>query len=90
MIAAAISEPRQDLTRPARRARTRRGLGLDGRKIFCTDVAGGDAPLHGRLRSPDEDGGERYGYAHVPADAAASDRTTTGTRSACAPRAAIP
>src|SRR5215208_2959067 len=37
VMAAAISEPAQDLTRPATRAtRTASGWRIDGRKIFCT------------------------------------------------------
>ena len=66
VMAAAISEPGQDLTRPGDdRDPHRVGLAHQRPQDLLHDVARGDRPLHGR-HFADEDGGERYGYAHGP------------------------
>jgi alkylation response protein AidB-like acyl-CoA dehydrogenase len=69
VFAAAISEPGQDLTRPATTA-TRNGEGwnLNGRKIFCTMSPGADV-LYVATTYVDGAGRELYGYATVPTDA---------------------
>ena len=68
VIAAAMSEPGQDLTRPATRAvRTATGWRISGRKIFCT-MSPAATTLLTSVGFVDEDGTERYGYAQVPAD----------------------
>ena len=66
-----VSEPGQDLTRPVhapRRAPSRAG-GSTGRKIFCT-MSPAATVLYTAVSFADDDGGERYGYARVPAGAA--------------------
>ena len=69
VMAAAISEPHQDLTRPATTARrTAEGWAVDGRKIFCT-MSPAATLLYTAVTFEDEDGAERYGYAQVSADA---------------------
>jgi L-evernosamine nitrososynthase len=66
ILAAAISEPGQDLTRPATRAtRTESGWRIDGRKMFCT-MSPAATDLYVSVTWVDEDGGERYAYAMVP------------------------
>ena len=68
VIAAAISEPGQDLTRPATTAR-RDGDGwtVSGRKVFCT-MSPAASLLYAAVTFDDGDG-ERYGYAQIPAQA---------------------
>jgi alkylation response protein AidB-like acyl-CoA dehydrogenase len=68
VIATAISEPGQDLTRPATTAR-RDGDGwtVSGRKIFCT-MSPAATLLYAAVTFEDADG-ERYGYAQIPAGA---------------------
>jgi len=66
-LAAAVSEPGQDLTRPGTTAvRTDAGWRIDGRKLFCTGSPAATV-LYTSVRFAGEDGGERYGYAMVPA-----------------------
>ncbi|WP_053226625.1 acyl-CoA dehydrogenase family protein [Solirubrobacter soli] len=68
-MAAAVSEPGQDLTRPGTVAtRTPDGWRIDGRKLFCTGSPAATV-LYTSVSFVSEDGGERYGYAMVPADA---------------------
>ena len=89
VIAAAVSEPHQDLTRPRRaRLATAPGWVLNGRKIFCTmSPAATMSAGVGDVR-------RTRGASRCTAtwrcrpNARASPFTTTGTRSACAPRAA--
>ncbi|HEY7620649.1 MAG TPA: acyl-CoA dehydrogenase family protein [Solirubrobacteraceae bacterium] len=67
VLAAAISEPGQDLTRPGTIAtRTPTGWRIDGRKIFCT-MSPAATDLYVAVTCADDD---RYAYAMVPADAA--------------------
>jgi L-evernosamine nitrososynthase len=69
VVATAISEPGQDLTRPATTAtRTESGWRIEGLKIFCT-MSPVATVLYTSVRFTDPDRGERYGYARVPADA---------------------
>jgi alkylation response protein AidB-like acyl-CoA dehydrogenase len=64
VLAAAISEPGQDLTRPATRAtRTDSGWRIDGRKWFCT-MSPAATHLYVAVSCD-----ERYAYAMVPTDA---------------------
>jgi alkylation response protein AidB-like acyl-CoA dehydrogenase len=66
VLAAAISEPGQDLTRPATTAtRTGSGWRIDGRKTFCTM-----SPAATHVYVAVTSDGERYAYATVPIDAA--------------------
>jgi alkylation response protein AidB-like acyl-CoA dehydrogenase len=66
VFAAAGSEPRQDLTRPATTAaRTDEGWIVSGRKIFCTMAPAADV-LYTAVTYIDDSGRERYGYALVP------------------------
>jgi L-evernosamine nitrososynthase len=68
VLAAAISEPAQDLARPATVAkRTEDGWTISGRKVFCTMSPAADA-LYVAVTF-DADGRETYGYALVPAAA---------------------
>jgi alkylation response protein AidB-like acyl-CoA dehydrogenase len=68
VLATAVSEPGQNLTRPAATAvRTERGWVVNGRKLFCTMSPAATA-LYTAVRFADGDGRERYGYALVPAD----------------------
>ena len=70
VLAAAISELGQDLTRPRTTAtRTPSGWRIDGRKAFCT-MSPAATVLFTAVTFVDDDGIERYGYAQVPADAA--------------------
>ena len=67
VMAAAMSEPGQDITRPATTAvRTESGWRVDGHKIFCT-MAPAATVLLTSVRFVDEQGTERYGYAEIPA-----------------------
>jgi alkylation response protein AidB-like acyl-CoA dehydrogenase len=69
VLAAAQSEPGQDLTRPSTEAvRTPDGWRIDGHKIFCTMSPAATALLTS-VRFVDEDGVERYGYVQIPAGA---------------------
>jgi alkylation response protein AidB-like acyl-CoA dehydrogenase len=68
ILAAAVSEPGQDLTRPATRAtRTPSGWRIDGRKMFCT-MSPAATDLYVAVTCEDDDG-ERYAYAMVPTSA---------------------
>jgi alkylation response protein AidB-like acyl-CoA dehydrogenase len=70
VLAAAQSEPGQDLTRPSTEAvRTERGWRIDGHKIFCT-MSPAATGLLTSVRFRGDDGVERYGYVQVPTDAA--------------------
>jgi alkylation response protein AidB-like acyl-CoA dehydrogenase len=69
IMAAAISERGQDLTRPSTTAtRTETGWRIDGRKAFCT-MSPAATVLQTAVTFVDDAGAERYGYAPVPADA---------------------
>jgi alkylation response protein AidB-like acyl-CoA dehydrogenase len=69
VLAAAISEPGQDLTRPATRAtRTATGWRIDGRKMFCT-MSPAATDLYVAVAYADEEDIERYAYAIVATDA---------------------
>jgi alkylation response protein AidB-like acyl-CoA dehydrogenase len=69
VLAAAISERGQDLTRPGTIAtRTDSGWRIDGRKLFCT-MSPGATHLYVSVRYDDDGGVERYAYAMVQADA---------------------
>ena len=66
VFGSAISEPRQDLTRPATTAtRTEAGWAVSGHKIFCTMSPAADV-LYTAVTYTDDRGRERYGYAMVP------------------------
>jgi alkylation response protein AidB-like acyl-CoA dehydrogenase len=70
VMATAISELGQDLTRPrTTAARTATGWRIDGRKAFCT-MSPAATVLFTAVTFVDQDGAERYGYAQVPPDAA--------------------
>ena len=69
VLAAAVSERGQDLTRPGTRAtRTDSGWRIDGRKLFCT-MSPAATDLYVAVSYADADGVERYAYAMVPTDA---------------------
>jgi alkylation response protein AidB-like acyl-CoA dehydrogenase len=69
VLAAAISERGQDLTRPGTVAtRTDSGWRIDGRKMFCT-MSPAATDLYVAVTYADEDRVERYAYAMVPTDA---------------------
>jgi alkylation response protein AidB-like acyl-CoA dehydrogenase len=69
VLAAAISERGQDLTRPGTLAtRTHSGWRIDGRKMFCT-MSPAATDLYVAVSYADEEGTERYAYAMVPVDA---------------------
>jgi alkylation response protein AidB-like acyl-CoA dehydrogenase len=69
IMATAISELGQDLTRPRTTAtRTPEGWRIDGRKAFCT-MSPAATVLHTAVTFVDDDGADRYGYAPVPPDA---------------------
>ena len=69
VLAAAISEPGQHLTKPATvAARTDTGWIVTGRKIFCT-MSPAATTLYTAVSYLDDTGGERYGYAMIPVDA---------------------
>jgi alkylation response protein AidB-like acyl-CoA dehydrogenase len=73
IIAAAISELGQDLTRPRTTATpTPSGWRIDGRKSFCT-MSPAATVLYTAVTFAGDDGVERYGYAQVPTDAAGVD-----------------
>jgi L-evernosamine nitrososynthase len=66
VLAAAISERGQDLTRPGTVAtRTGAGWRIDGRKMFCT-MSPAATDLYVAVTYVDQDGVERYAYAMVP------------------------
>jgi alkylation response protein AidB-like acyl-CoA dehydrogenase len=66
VLAAAISELGQDLTRPGTRAtRTESGWRIDGRKMFCT-MSPAATDLYVAVTYTDGEGSERYAYAMVP------------------------
>jgi alkylation response protein AidB-like acyl-CoA dehydrogenase len=68
VMAAAVSEPNQDLTRPRTRAeRTDDGWVVRGHKVFCT-MSPAATELYAAVTFDDGDG-ERYGYARIPAEA---------------------
>jgi alkylation response protein AidB-like acyl-CoA dehydrogenase len=68
VIATAVSEPCQDLTRPATVARREGdGWAVSGRKMFCT-MSPAATLLYTAVTFDDGDG-ERYGYAQIPAGA---------------------
>jgi alkylation response protein AidB-like acyl-CoA dehydrogenase len=68
VLAAAVSEPGQDVTRPATTAaRSDGGWIVDGRKVFATMSPAATA-LVLSVGYVDDDGRERYGYATVPTD----------------------
>jgi alkylation response protein AidB-like acyl-CoA dehydrogenase len=65
VLAAAISEPGQDLTRPGTVAtRTESGWRIDGRKMFCT-MSPAATDLYVAVTYVDDEGVERYAYAMV-------------------------
>jgi len=69
VLAAAISERGQDLTRPGTVAtRTASGWRIDGRKMFCT-MSPAATDLYVSVTYADDDDTERYAYAMVPTDA---------------------
>jgi alkylation response protein AidB-like acyl-CoA dehydrogenase len=69
IMASAVSERDQDLTRPRTTAtRTPSGWRIDGRKAFCT-MSPAATVLYTAVTFVDDDGIERYGYAQVPTDA---------------------
>jgi alkylation response protein AidB-like acyl-CoA dehydrogenase len=69
VLAAAVSERGQDLTRPGTAAtRTAAGWRIDGRKLFCT-MSPAATDLYVAVTYFDDDGIERYAYAMVPTDA---------------------
>jgi alkylation response protein AidB-like acyl-CoA dehydrogenase len=69
VLAAAISERGQDLTRPSTLAtRTESGWRIDGRKMFCT-MSPAATDLYVAVTYVDGDDVERYAYAMVPTDA---------------------
>jgi alkylation response protein AidB-like acyl-CoA dehydrogenase len=69
VLAAAMSEAGQDLTRPATTAvRDGDGWRVDGHKIFCTMSPAATALLTS-VSFTGSDGGERYGYVQIPAGA---------------------
>jgi alkylation response protein AidB-like acyl-CoA dehydrogenase len=69
VLAAAISERGQDLTRPGTRAsRTESGWRIDGRKLFCT-MSPAATDLYVAVSYADDAGVERYAYAMVPTGA---------------------
>jgi alkylation response protein AidB-like acyl-CoA dehydrogenase len=69
VLAAAVSERGQDLTRPGTRAtRTESGWRINGHKTFCT-MSPAATDLYVSITYTDNDGVERYAYAMVPIDA---------------------
>jgi alkylation response protein AidB-like acyl-CoA dehydrogenase len=69
VLAAAISERGQDLTRPGTIAtRTESGWRIDGRKLLCT-MSPAATDLYVAVTYADGEGAERYAYAMVPAGA---------------------
>ena len=68
VLAAAISERGQDLTRPTTLAtRTDAGWRIDGHKLFCT-MSPAATDLYVAVTYADDEGAERYAYAMVPTD----------------------
>jgi alkylation response protein AidB-like acyl-CoA dehydrogenase len=68
VLAYAVSEVGQDLTRPQTTAtRTTTGWRIDGRKWFCT-MSPASTHLYVALTFADDEGVERYAYAMVPTD----------------------
>ncbi|HEY3187675.1 MAG TPA: acyl-CoA dehydrogenase family protein [Solirubrobacteraceae bacterium] len=68
VLAAAISERGQDLTRPGTLAtRTESGWRIEGRKLFCT-MSPAATHLYVAVTYLDADDTERYAYAMVPTD----------------------
>jgi alkylation response protein AidB-like acyl-CoA dehydrogenase len=68
VLAAAISERGQDLTRPGTRAtRTESGWRIDGRKLFCT-MSPAATDLYVSVTYTDAHGVDRYAYAMVAID----------------------
>lgn len=68
VMAAAISEPQQDLLRPSTRAeRTPDGWRIDGRKVFCT-MSPAATVLYTAVSFANGDGTDHYGYAQIPTD----------------------
>jgi alkylation response protein AidB-like acyl-CoA dehydrogenase len=66
VLAAAISERGQDLTRPGTVAtRTAAGWRIDGRKLFCT-MSPAATELYVAVTYADDEGVDRYAYAMVP------------------------
>ena len=66
VFASAVSEPQQDLTRPATTAtRTETGWRISGRKIFSTMSPAADV-LYTAVTYTEDGWRERYGYAMVP------------------------
>jgi alkylation response protein AidB-like acyl-CoA dehydrogenase len=66
VFASAVSEPGQDLTRPATTAtRTETGWTVSGRKIFCTMSPAADV-LYTAVTYTEDGWRDRYGYAMVP------------------------
>jgi alkylation response protein AidB-like acyl-CoA dehydrogenase len=66
ILAAAVSEPNQNLSRPDTRAvRTPTGWVINGKKIFCTMSPAADA-LFVAVTFENDEGEELYGYAMVP------------------------
>ena len=69
VLAAAISEAGQDITRPGTVAtRTEVGWRIDGRKLFCT-MSPAATDLYVAVTYTDGEDVERYAYAMVPTDA---------------------
>jgi L-evernosamine nitrososynthase len=69
VMASAVSERGQDLTRPGTLARrTDSGWRIDGRKVFCT-MSPGATHLYVSVRYLDAEGVERYAYAMVATSA---------------------
>jgi alkylation response protein AidB-like acyl-CoA dehydrogenase len=69
VLAAAISERGQDLTRPGTLATsTGSGWRIDGHKLFCT-MSPAATELYVAVTYTDREGAERYAYAMVPTDA---------------------
>jgi len=65
VMASAVSEPNQDLTRPSTRAvRTEDGWSVSGHKVFCTMSPAADVLL--ASVTFEDDSGERYGYVRIP------------------------
>jgi alkylation response protein AidB-like acyl-CoA dehydrogenase len=68
VLAAAISERGQDLTRPGTLAtRTETAWRIDGRKMFCT-MSPAATDLYLAVTYAGSDGAQRYAYAMVPTD----------------------
>ena len=85
VLAAAISERSQDLTRPGTLAtRTESGWRIDGRKMFCT-MSPAATDLYVAVTYADSEGAERYAYAMVPTDARRGrrERRLGRARNAC-------